>query len=625
MTTSTFPQSLYEVANDLDRVERDLWDRLNMITSDTDLVVVLGLVAAGEVSESVLDKVIVGDTQPVSILDLAKLEIKPDQFSRFQKLWYHFRVPSARASLVWWYLFCLALGRDNNVTDALQQMTEWLGVMIGTPESAVPLVGDLLGLPGRIVVVTDAEMTDLAALIAAVKAKAPLIAVNDIATARRIGRASGREVLITTHEDEQVGDLWLGRPVNLRQLPIKAQMAWQQLGDQDRIDLLSQLEKRISSIERVRLLIGETVTDNRSVVQMLAECCNEPVAEWPPERLALATLLWCWQVGGFVLQELNQSLVCFPALAVFLIRRIREYQCWLPEEGPQRFESDDPILLAEELDRLRKQIERRYERCLFFDGSNWERREFLLPLSVYRRTAEIPQSLRDHLHKQTGAEFPCSAGGLDAWDRFLELALQSGSTPSRIIQEIAHWAANAEDFWVDLAIFTVPLGRKLDQPWTMEFTDLFCYTGFRNGFRPECLSIPMDRVGVHNVIGQRMRYNAVKKAQNYAPVMRFSPQGFNLPDIAVAEDANHAGHSAAGIRLACRIPITITYGGHDWNGLSDVRLNRAEYRRENRFQPRDLITGHRYAQWAKGIADATYRRGLSFDEKWANKVKDLDI
>jgi hypothetical protein len=38
-----------------------------------------------------------------------------------------------------------------------------------------------------------------------------------------------------------------------------------------------------------------------------------------------------------------------------------------------------------------------------------------------------------------------------------------------------------------------------------------------------------------------------------------------------------------------------------------------------------MITGHRYTQWAKGVADATYRRGLRFDEKWTNKVKDLEL
>ncbi|HEX5256993.1 MAG TPA: hypothetical protein VFW69_24565 [Mycobacterium sp.] len=627
MTTSTSPRSCSDLR--VDEVEKDLWRWLDILTDDSDLLVVLGLVAARIVDASVLDEI--ATTEPgAKPFDFAEHGISEADFSRFQKLWYHFRVPYARASLVWWYLFCLALGRGDDVVHALARMTEWLGLMTDDINSAMVLAGDICGLSAEIVVVTDTEMTDLAALVAAVRLNAPLIAVDDVSAAVEIGRNSDRAVVAPTLGDGRVQDrahdeLWLGPPVNLRALPARARQAWQRLPDQERTDLLSGLEQRISSIERVRFLIDEAVVDNRGVTRLLAECRNEPVADWPQERLALATLAWCWQEAGFVLQELNQSFVSFPALAVFLTRKIRQYRGRLPEIGTEQQEGDDVMLLARELSGLRKQIEDKYERCLSFDGSNWERREFLLPLSIYRRTQEVPESLRAHLHSEIGAEFLGRMGTLTAWDQFLESALEAGSSPTRIMQEFAHWAANARDLRVDLAIFTVPVGRKLDQPWTMDFTDLFCYTGFRDGFRPEDFGIPMDRVGMYNVIAQRMRYNAVKKAQNYAPVMRFPPQGFNLPDIAVAEDANHGGHNAAGIRLACRLPISIAHDSKSWNGISDVRLNRAQYSRDNRFQPRDMITGHRYTQWAKGVADATYRRGLSFDEKWTNKVKDLEL
>ena len=627
MTTSTSPGSNSDL--EVDEVEKDLWRWLDILTDDSDLLVVLGLVAARIVDASVLDEITIGEPR-AKFFDLTEHGISDADFSRFQKLWYHFRVPYSRASLVWWYLFCLALGRGNDVVYALAQMTEWLGLITDDTSSATVLAGDVLGLSTEVVVVTDAEMTDIAALVAAVRLNAPLIAVDDVSRAVELGRNSGRDVVAPRLGGERELDrardeLWLGPPVNLRPLPTRARQAWQHLSDHERTDLLTGLEQRISSIERVRLLIDEAVIDNRGVTRLLAECRNEPVADWPQERLALATLAWCWQEAGFVLQELNQSFVSLPALAVFLTRKIRQYRGRLPGVGSERLAGDDVMALARELCRLRKLIEGKYERCLSFDGSNWERREFLLPLSIYRRTQEVPESLRAHLYAEIGVEFPGRMGTLTAWDQFVEHALEAGSSPTRIMQELAHWASNARDLRVDLAIFTVPVGRKLDQPWTMDFTDLFCYTGFRDGFRPEDFGIPMNRVGMYNVIAQRMRYNAVKKAQNYAPVMRFAPQGFNLPDIAVAEDANHGGHNAAGIRLACRLPITIAHDGKSWNGISDVRLNRVEYHRDNRFQPCDMITGHRYTQWAKGVADATYRRGLSFDEKWTNKVKDLEF
>jgi hypothetical protein len=336
--------------------------------------------------------------------------------------------------------------------------------------------------------------------------------------------------------------------------------------------------------------------------------------------------MWSWHEGGFVLQELNQSFISLPALVLFLARRLRAYAAKLDLEDPAAGSSaHDPLTLARMLPRLRRDLEREHVRCLHFDGSNWERREFLLPMRELHRDWEVPEHLRRVLYEYTGAEFPSDWGTLEAWDRFVELVLEAGGTPTRAMQAIAQWSADADDFYVDISVLTAPLGRKLDEPWTMDFTDLFCYTAFRDGFRPEDHGIASDFVGIQNIMGQRMRYNAVKKAQNYAPVRRFPPQGFNLPDISIAEDANHAGHGAAGVRLACRLPFSVSHAGSEWNGLADIRLNRVEYRRDNRFRPRDLVTGNRYARFAKGVADATYRRGLGFDEKWGNKVRDLDL
>lgn len=608
----------------------DFWRWLDIPIEDSDLLVVAGLVAAQKIDVSLLDRISIDKTCVTNPLDLAKYEIPAADFSRFQKLWYHFRVPYARPSMVWWYLFCLALGRDDDVTHALRRMTEWLDLTTDNIDFVMPRVGQMLGLASGVVVVTDAELTDIAALVAAARLKAPLLAVDDVPKAIETGRNSNCDVVASSLDVKQimvhaVSNLWLGPRVSLSALPTAASQAWRFVPNDARSDLLSVLEQRVSSIERVRLLVNETVLDNRGIARILAECKTEPVDNWPQEHLGLVTLLWCWHEGGFVLQELNQSFVSLPALTLFLVRRIREYRSRLPGLGAEQLAEYNVIQLARELRRLTGKIEQRYQRCLSFDGSNWERREFLLPLSAYRRTQEIPDSLQALWYAKCGVEFIGKVGSSTAWDQFVERALEAGSSPTRIMQEIAHWAANAQDLRVDLAIFTVPVGRKLNQPWTMDFTDLFCYVGFRDGLRPEDFGIPADRVGMYNIIAQRMRYNAVKKAQNYAPVMRFPPQGFNFPDIAVAEDANHGGHTAAGIRLACRLPITISYARHSWNGLADVRLNRAEYSRPNRFQPHDMIIGHRYTQWAQGVADATYRRGLKFDDKWANKVKDLKL
>ncbi|WP_219686729.1 hypothetical protein [Streptomyces anatolicus] len=457
-----------------------------------------------------------------------------------------------------------------------------------------------MGLRHSKTVLTEAETTDVDALATAVHA--------------------GALFLPAPHTRN---DLWRGRRVAVGALEAAARRSWTELPGEERNELLATLARRVTQVERMRFLMDETVLDNRGVSAVVANCAEQPVADWSPARLALVTLLRCWHEAGFVLQEMNQTLVSFPALALFLTRKDAAYGEGLPDQGPADLLDGDPVRYAQHLRVLRQRAEATYERCLHFDGSNWERREFLLPRAIYRRRQLLPEGLCAHLYAQTGAEPPSREGTGEAWDAFLERALEAGSTPTRVIQECAHWAANAEDLPVDIAVFTVPHGTKLQQPWTMEFTDLFCYTGFRDGFDCAAFGITAGRVGMYNIIAQRMRYNAVKKAQNYAPVMRFAPQGFNLPDIAIAEDANHGGHAASGIRLACRLPLTVHHRGKDWNGLGDVRLNRCLYRPENRFRPRDMVLGHRYTQWAKGIADATYRRDLTFDAKWTGKVTDL--
>lgn len=623
--TTVAPSSTVPDAADVELTESDLARRLEMLTGETDLVVVLGMIAARIVDVPVLDDILDDDERPSGPLDLDRYGLPAAEFARFQRLWYHFRVPYARASLVWWYLFCLSLRGGGRVADALETMADLLGRLTG-PQAAARLAADELGLAAGPVVVTADETGDVPALIRAVRSGVPLLAVADVPAAVAAGRAAGVDVVTSRPGPGPHPEPWLGRPVELSALPGHARRSWRELPDEQRGELLAQLGQRVTSIERLRLLLDDEPVDNKGMAAVLARCGTGPVDGWSPADLALATLMRCWHEAGFVLQELNQTFVTFPAVAAFLTRRIREYRQRLGERDAQPEAADDVLALARELAEVRQRVEQRYERCLHFDGSNWERREFLLPLTAYRRVDDAPDSLRERLSALTGADLPRYGDDyLAAWDTFLERALERGTTPTRVMQELAHWMANTPDLWADLAVVTVPIGTRLDEPWAMVYSDLFAYTGFRDAFDPAEFGVPQDRVGMQNVLGQRMRYNAVKKAQNYAPVRRFPPQGFNLPDIAIAEDANHAGHTATGVRLACRVPITVRYGDRDWNGLADVRLNRADYRREHRFRPRDLVTAYRYAQWVKGVADATYRRGLCFDPKWGARVTDLDI
>lgn len=636
MTSSAMEGTRAELTDaeltDIAKTENDLLCRLDMRADIDDLAVLGGMMAAGKIDAATRDElasVFTATAKSSALpLDLAGSELPADTVARFQRLWYHFKVPFAEASLVWWYLFCLGLRQHDDVGAALRQMDRWLSATSPNPALMLGSLGDALGL-SRDVVVTGDETGDVEALLRASWLGAPLIWADDIQATATAGTACGCEVIIpntaaAAADGNSAHPWWTGEPADLHDLENRTRTCWLEMPDTERTELLTELEAKVTSIERMRFLLDDlTPIDNRGAAKILAECRGTAPGEWSYGHLTLLTVLRCWLAGGFTLQELNQSFISLPGLTYFLIRRIRKYD--KISDHISDLTRLDPVALARELAESRAQVEKTHVRCLHFDGSNWERREFLLPREAMERPHKIPESLREYLHKLIGAEFPGSIGTLSAWDRFLEMALEAGSSPTRVMQAIAQWSANADDLPVDLAVFTAPLGVKLTEPWTMDYGDIFCYTAFRDSFRPEQHGIPGDLVSIQNIQGQRQRYNAVKKAQNYAPVRRFPPQGFNLPDISIAEDANHAGHSAGGVRLACRVPTGVVYRDKVWNGLSDVRLNRVVYRRDNRFAPGDLPIASRYAQWIKGIADATYRRNLTFDQKWGKKVKDLEL
>ncbi len=597
-------------------IEKDLRRRLDMVSGNDDSAVLLGLVAAGEAGQEKISELASGEG---AHLDLISYGLPPEKVSRFQQLWYHFKVPFAEASLVWWYLFCLNLGRGGDLGNALAQLDQQLAALGPEPATRLSDLADLLGLSPEAVIVTDDEVGDTGALAVAVKRHVPLIWTDDIQVT---AAASNGE---STAADEGTSrSWWLGPSADLSESEARTRARWSDLPADERDELLAMLEEKVTSIERMRFRFSESITDNKGSARIVGECRAQDPASWPYPHLVLATALWCWYVGGFTLQELNQSFLSLSSLTHFLVRRMRQYEitCGLPVT---RIEGLDPVAVAGEFAKARIRLEQTSVRCMHFDGSNWERREFLVPKAAMDRLHEIPDSLREILGRWIGVEFPGPTGTLEAWDQFLELALAAGHTPTRVMQALTTHAANASDLPLDMAVFTAPMGCKLTEPWTLVYSDIFCYTAFRDGFQPAVHGIPGDLVSIQNIQGQRQRFNAVKKSQNYAPVRKLAPQGFNLPDISIAEDAHHAGHFAAGVRLACRVPITIFYRDMHWNGISDVRLNRVEYRRDNRFMPRDVLLASRYAQWVKGVADATYRRDLRFDAKWGARVQDLTL
>lgn len=587
-----------------------------MLSKNDDLIVLLGLVAAGEADQGMLSGLTGSDGAP---LDLVSDGLPHDKVARFQQLWYHFKVPFAEASLVWWYLFCLNLGRDGDIGSALARLDQQLADLGPDPALQLSGLADLLGLSHDAVIVTDEETGDVGALMAAVQRQVPLVWTDDIQVT-----AAASNCEVTAVGGGTGRSWWLGPPADLRESAARVRARWSDLPDGERDELLAMLEQKVTSIERMRFRLGESITDNKGSARILGECRAQAPADWRYPNLVLATALWCWYAGGFTLQELNQSFLSLSSLTHFLVRRIRQYAI-TGGQAVTGIEELDPVALAGEFAKARISLEQSSVRCLHFDGSNWERREFLLPKAAMDRLHEIPDSLREILGEWIGVDFPGPTGTLEAWDRLLELALEAGYTPTRVMQALTTDAANARDLPLDMAVFTVPMGRKLTEPWTFVYSDIFCYTAFRHGFQPAEHGIPGDLVSIQNIQGQRQRFNAVKKSQNYAPVRKLAPQGFNLPDISIAEDAHHAGHLAAGVRLACRVPITIFYRDMQWNGISDVRLNRVEYRRDNRFMPRDVLLANRYAQWVKGVADATYRRDLMFDAKWGVRVQDLEL
>jgi hypothetical protein len=81
MTTSTSPRCRPHL--EVDEVEKDLWRWLDILTDDSDLLVVLGLVAARIVDASVLDGIPINEPS-AKAFDLAEHGISARTFLNFR-------------------------------------------------------------------------------------------------------------------------------------------------------------------------------------------------------------------------------------------------------------------------------------------------------------------------------------------------------------------------------------------------------------------------------------------------------------------------------------------------------------------------------------------------------------
>ncbi|MBO2448579.1 hypothetical protein J4573_15860 [Actinomadura barringtoniae] len=557
-------------------LDSDVEYRLRIIRDDAshdDRAVALGLLATGIAGTP---------AETPALLDQKAVETVLDQAGEWRSalydLWYRLRIPFGDAPLDSWYVLALAFGKTGGDVPKAVELHAGVLQRMAAAEDPIAVLRTEFGLTGETREGGEDAFAD------AVLARAPFRSA-------------------------------LPRPwhAGLRE---RALAPWTDLREEERPVLLLELKQRIQGLEQVRFFVRGEVLENKQVAARLHDCARTAPEEWDEATLAVATLAWMWRESGFCLQELNQSILSLPLVIDFMVRRIRDYAASAGVAAAEPPES--PIELARQLGRLRVRIERDHLRCLQFDGSNWERREFLVPRSACSAILDLPGDLREQLQDRFDAALP--GEGPPVWAAAMDAATAAGATPTDVIKELARWAAADTALPVDYAIFTTPIGVKLDAPWELEYEDVFCYTAFHEGFDRDAEGVPFDHVGIQNAIGQRLRYNVVKKAQNYTLLRRFKAQSFNLPDIAVAEDANHGGHRAAGIRLSCRIPTYIHHDGLTWKGLADVRLNRTIYREHLEFRPSDVPLASRLATWLGWIADAAYARGLEFDRVYGKKL-----
>ncbi|MES2938609.1 MAG: hypothetical protein V4864_13065 [Pseudomonadota bacterium] len=601
-----------------------------------DVVVAFGLMVAGALNDETESRLreAVGAELPALVGELlADGGIDRQQWAELHRTWYRWRIPLGVSSLVWWHLHCRAYAKTQDLAAASDLTEAWIqAIDAAPPAKRAQVSAALTGLSAHRVVALCDDVAGLDAFVFAARHGVTLLAVPDAEALDALRRARV-EILMT--DIEAGGPVPLGLPpvpsraASLRALcygrvPRFAQQStllgefWSTMPVEERTYVLVHLEQKFACLEIVRVAHGGRVLDNNEIAEVLAECRAQEPARWTPLQLRMASFGWAWQETGFSVHELNQTELSLQLLILLMEHRVGQYGRHVKMEVPQQLPFTD---LAHRYAPLRVALERSHQRCLYFDGGNWERREFLLDKADCMPFQAIPAKLAQCFEENFGGSIQPGSSPAE-WRCYIGARIEAGRTPTELMIGLADWAANTDDVPVDYAVFDVPVGVRLERPWELEIEDIFCYTGLRKGFDARGKAVPLGDIGIANALGQRMRYNAVKKAQNYALVKRMTPQSFLLPDISVAEDAHHGGHYASGIRHACRVPIAIGWRGSAWRGIADVRLSRADYAYERRFREEELMVAMRYGLWAKAIADETYLRGLMFDTKYCVNLDD---
>jgi hypothetical protein len=399
----------------------------------------------------------------------------------------------------------------------------------------------------------------------------------------------------------------------------EARTAWVGLAPAERDERMEWLEERFAILGPVEIQIMGVPLNNESGLEWIKACREKAPAEWTEQQLLFLTTLWWWDLSQIGFTELNQADLSFSDLYSFLRDK---YTVYAELAGcADRRPPESVFDLVRALPDLRSQIEQTRVRCFTINGATWERRERFIPWSeiqVDTIPANVIATLTGHLQM----EFPAGGGYKERFSQLVRNLIDRGTNPAEVLVGLAHAGASDPVLRADYAIMTCARGPKLDQPWTLEYEDIFSYVALRPGFEPGAQGIRLKPHQIRNAIAQRMRYNASRRAKQYSAVRteRLLAQPFQFPDIAVMEDAYQNGHQAAGIRFTGRAPflLEVPVDGKrvTWKGLADIRFNRASYRDEDRFTFNELRLIICYSLWCKTVAETSLELGVHLDKKY---------
>lgn len=314
----------------------DLRQRSTMLAADDvdDLIVALGLLASGRLGGGGLTVSKILDLgNPYAIgesLECGRDELQFTSIRLFYDLWYRLKIPFACASLQWWYLLSLSLRDAERTPDqALAVASRWIERLSAVANDEQPrLFVELAGLPGEgDPVFTDADIVDVSGFARAVVDEVPFVPL--LRSTVRPGRRTLSPERASTYS------LCHDRRCRLGNLSYEALDAWVQLTAEDRTALLIELRQRVACLEQIRLSTGAQTVNNAAFAAELDGCSEASPRSWSYQQLTLATLAWCWREAGFVIQELNQSLIFLPTLMMFMEKRIGDYDAILGTRGPR--------------------------------------------------------------------------------------------------------------------------------------------------------------------------------------------------------------------------------------------------------------------------------------------------